>query len=134
MSSFHERTEYFREKRGLIGNLVATTFGRVEGRRLRFVHGLRESLMESRWLFFRRNVSVASLRIKELVLGATLSDTGVSVAELRFPADARHQSSIERRIRRRIEASVIIGNTELLFGDKIILKRRDRHLSNYVAA
>jgi len=66
---------------------MRTTFGHVESRQFRLIHGACQSLIEFLWLF--RRELIASIGIEKFLLSATLSDTGVSVAEFGISANAR---------------------------------------------
>lgn len=65
---------------------------RVEGGR-RLIHGVCEGHVKL-CRFVGHSEFIASLGVKELILGAALSDAGVLVAEFRISADTRYQCSM----------------------------------------
>jgi len=88
-------------------NFIGRTIACVEGERFRLIYGAGKSPVEF-FRFFRRGVFVASLAVEKCILGATLPDAGVSVAEFRRSANARYQLTIRRGVRRHLEAGIVL--------------------------
>jgi hypothetical protein len=87
-------------------NFIGRTIACVEGERFRLIHGTGKSLVEF-FGFLRRGKFVASSVVDKFILGATLPDAGISVAEFRRSANARYQLTIRRGIRRHLEAGIV---------------------------